>query len=149
MAGGAYGAAAASNGLEALFGFSSYRDPNTVRSLDSFREALQFASRYDPEAGEFEKIVLAAAGKEDRPLAPGEKSFVALKRKLLGIGDEQRQARRDALIDCTPVELRSAAERLLGNFDGGATVFLTNKEAIIRDKAALEAIKPATLELPD
>lgn len=149
MAGGAYGAVAVSNGLDSLFGFSSYRDPNTVRSLNSFREALQFASRYEPEAEEFEKIVLAAAGKEDRPLAPGEKSFVALKRKLLGIADEQRQARRDALIGCTPVELRSAAERLLGSFEGGATVFLTNKEAINRDKAALEAMKPATLELPD
>jgi len=149
MAGGAYAAGAVSNGLESLFGFSSYRDPNTVRSLNSFREALRFASRFDPQAEEFEKIVLAAAGKEDRPMAPGEKSFVALKRKLIGITDEQRQARRDALIDCTPAELRSAAERLLGRFEEGATVFLTNTEAISRDKAALEAMKPATLELPD
>jgi Zn-dependent M16 (insulinase) family peptidase len=149
MAGGAYGAGAVSNGLESLFGFSSYRDPNTVRSLSSFRKALEFASRFDPEAGEFEKIVVAAAGKEDRPMAPGEKGFVALKRKLLGITDEQRQARRDALIDCSPAELREAAERLHRRFEEGATVFLTNAEAINRDKEALESMNPATLELPD
>jgi Zn-dependent M16 (insulinase) family peptidase len=149
MAGGAYSAGAVSNALESLFGFSSYRDPNTVGSLASFREALLFASRIDPEAEEFEKIVLASAGKEDRPLAPGEKGFVALKRKLLGITDEQRQARRDALIDCTPAELRGAAERLLGRFEEGATVFLTHAEAVNRDREALQALNPAYLELPD
>jgi Zn-dependent M16 (insulinase) family peptidase len=132
-----------------MFGFSSYRDPNTVGSLKAFRDALLSASRIEPDAGEFEKIVLAAAGKEDRPMAPGEKGFVALKRKLLGITDEQRQARRNALIECTPAELQRAAERLLGRFNEGATVFLTNTEAVKRDLEALQALKPSTLELPD
>ena len=149
MAGGAYGAAAVSNGLEALFGFSSYRDPNTLSSLCSFREALEFASRFEPDADTFEKILLGAAGKEDRPMAPGEKSFVALKRQLLGITDEQRQARRDALIDCTPAELRAAAQSLLARFDRGATVIFTNPEAVQRDKESLEAMKAASLVLPE
>jgi Zn-dependent M16 (insulinase) family peptidase len=149
MAGGAYGAGAVSNGLEALFGFSSYRDPNTLSSLSSFREALEFASRIEPDADTFEKIVLGAAGKEDRPMAPGEKSFVALKRQLLGITDEQRQARRDALIECTPAELRAAAQSLLARFDRGATVIFTNPEAVQRDKESLEAMKAASLVLPE
>jgi len=149
MQGGAYGAGAAANGLEALFSFSSYRDPNTLSSLSSFREALVFASRIDPDAESFEKIVLGAAGKEDRPMAPGEKSFVALKRQLLGITDDQRQARRDALIACTPKQLRSAAEALLGRFDSGVSVFLTHPEAVQRDRKNLEAMGAASLELPD
>jgi len=149
MQGGAYGAVAAANGLEALFGFSSYRDPNTLSSLSSFREALAFASRFEPDAEAFEKIVLGAAGKEDRPMAPGEKSFVALKRQLLGITDDQRQARRDALISCTPAQLRSAAGGLLARFDGGVSVFLTHAEAVQREKKNLEAMGAASLELPD
>jgi Zn-dependent M16 (insulinase) family peptidase len=149
MQGGAYGAGAAANGLEGLFGFYTYRDPNTLSSLASFREALSFASRFDPDADAFEKIVLGAAGKEDRPMAPGEKSFVALKRKLLGITDEQRQARRDALIDCTPQQLREAAQSLLARFDQGATVIFTHPEAMQRDKGSLEAMQAASLELPD
>ena len=149
MQGGAYGAGAGANGLEGLFGFSTYRDPNTLSSLASFREALSFASRIDPDADTFEKIVLGAAGKEDRPMAPGEKSFVAFKRKLLGITDEQRQARRDALIDCTPGQLRQAAQRLLDRFDRGATVIFTHPEALQRDRGSLEAMRAAFLELPD
>jgi Zn-dependent M16 (insulinase) family peptidase len=149
MAGGAYGAGAVSNGLEALFGFSTYRDPNTVSSLSAFREALESASRFDPDADTFEKILLGAASKEDRPMAPGEKSFVALKRRILGITDDQRQIRRDALIDCTPDELRAAARGLLARFDQGSSVILTHAEALNRDREQLEALKPATLELPD
>jgi Zn-dependent M16 (insulinase) family peptidase len=149
MQGGAYGAVAAANGLEALFGFSSYRDPNTLTSLEIFREALAFASRIDMDADAFEKIVLGAAGKEDRPMAPGEKSFVALKRELLGIADEERQARRDALISCTPAQLRAAAESLLSRFGDGVSVFLTHPEAVQRDKKPLEAMQAASLELPD
>ncbi len=149
MAGGAYGAGAAANGLESLFGFSTYRDPNTFSSLSAFREALAYASSFDADAQSFEKVLLGAAGKEDRPMAPGEKGFVALKRQLLSVTDEQRQARRDALIDCTPAELREAARNLLSRFDQGATVIFTHPEAMQRDREALEDIKPASLELPD
>jgi Zn-dependent M16 (insulinase) family peptidase len=149
MQGGAYGAGAVANGLEALFGFFSYRDPNTFSSLSSFREALAAASRIEADADEFEKIVLGAAGKEDRPMAPGEKSFVALKRELLGITDDQRQARRDALIACTPAQLRSAAAGLLARFDSGVSVILTHAEAVQREKQNLEAMGAASLELPD
>lgn len=149
MAGGAYGAGAAADGLESLFGFSTYRDPNTFSSLSAFRESLAYASRFDAEAESFEKVLLGAAGKEDRPMAPGEKGFVALKRQLLGVTDGQRQARRDALIDCTPAELREAAQNLLSSFDQGATVIFTHPEAVQRDREALEVMKPASLELPD
>jgi Zn-dependent M16 (insulinase) family peptidase len=149
MQGGAYGASASASGLESLFGFSSYRDPNTLASREAFREALVFASRIDLDSDTFEKIVLGAAGKEERPMAPGEKGFVAFKRDLLGIGDDQRQARRDALIDCTPDQLRTAAVNLLTRFDSGATVVLTHPEAVERDKQSLEAIKAVSLKIPD
>jgi hypothetical protein len=149
MRGGAYGAGASANGLEGLFGFSSYRDPNTLDTLDAFREALRFASSADLDSKAFEKIVLGAAGKEDRPMAPGEKDFVALKREILGITDAQRQARRDALIDCTPKQLKTAAERLLDRFDSGATAIVTNLKALEQHKRRLKALNASALKLPD
>jgi Zn-dependent M16 (insulinase) family peptidase len=148
VGGGAYGARATPSGLEALFSFSTYRDPNTSASLAAFREALLNASRLILDRDEFEKVVLGAAGKEDRPMAPGEKSFVALKRSLLGITDEQRQARRDTLIACTPAQLRSAAATLLSRFDRGVSVFLTYPEAVQRDMKNLEAIGALRLDIP-
>ncbi len=149
MQGGAYGAGASANGLEALFGFSSYRDPNTLDTLEAFREGLRSAARSEFDRETFEKIVLGAAGKEERPMAPGEKGFVALKRGLLGIRDEQRQARRDALIDCTPEQVAAAAERLLARFDSGVTAIVTHSRAVQRDKQRLEKLKAVSVQLPD
>ncbi|UCF98772.1 MAG: insulinase family protein [Spirochaetaceae bacterium] len=149
MQGGAYGAGAVAHGLDALFAFSSYRDPNTLVTLDAFREALGFATRSDLDPEPFEKIVLGAAGNEEKPMAPGEKGFVALKREILGISDAQRQARRDTLIDCKPKQLRAAASRLLARFNNGVTAIVTHAEAVQREKSRLEALKAATLKLPD
>lgn len=149
MQGGAYGAGASANGLEALFGFSSYRDPNTLDTLEVFREGLRSAAGSEFDRAMFEKIVLGAAGKEERPMAPGEKGFVALKRELLGIRDDQRQARRDALIDCTPEQIAAAAERLLARFDSGVTAIVTHPRAVQRDKQRLEKLKAVSVQLPD
>jgi Zn-dependent M16 (insulinase) family peptidase len=149
MQGGAYGAGASANGLEALFGFSSYRDPNTLDTLEAFREGLRSAAREEFDRDAFEKIVLGTAGKEERPMAPGEKGFVALKRELLGIQDDQRQARRDALIGCTPGQIAAAAERLLARFDSGVTAIVTHPRAVQRDKERLEKLKSVSVQLPD
>lgn len=148
MKGGAYGAFASANGLEGLFGFSSYRDPNTLKTLDAFREALAFAFTADLEPQAYEQIVLGAAGREDRPMAPGEKGFVALKRHLLGIEDEQRQSRREALIDCSPAQLKAAAGRLLERFDDGVTAIVTHAEAVQSEQSRLRDLKATTFELP-
>jgi Zn-dependent M16 (insulinase) family peptidase len=82
-------------------------------------------------------------------MAPGEKGFVALKRGLLGIRDEQRQARRDALIDCTPEQVAAAAERLLARFDSGVTAIVTHSRAVQRDKQRLDKLKAVSVQLPD
>jgi len=149
MQGGAYGAVASANGLEALFAFSSYRDPNTLDTLEAFRQGLLSAAGSEFDRAIFEKIVLAAAGKEERPIAPGEKGFVALKRELLGIRDDQRQVRRDALIDCTPEQVAAAAQRLLARFDSGATAIVTHPRAVQRDQQRLEKLKAVSVRLPD
>ncbi len=149
MQGGAYGASASANGLEALFGFSSYRDPNTLDTLEAFREGLRSAARDNFDRDAFEKIVLGAAGKEERPMAPGEKGFVVLKRELLGIKDDGRQARRDALIDCTPQQISASAQRLLARFDSGVTAIVTHPQAVQRDKQRLEKLKAVSVQLPD
>ena len=49
MKGGAYGAGASVSSLERVFTFTSYRDPNIVRTFDSFRQALDSARGEPPE----------------------------------------------------------------------------------------------------
>lgn len=152
MKGGAYGAGASVNGLEGLFTLSSYRDPNLPATLAAFRRGLELARNCALSDREFEKVVLGAAGREEKPLAPGEKGYVALKRELLGIGDEVRQRRRDEMIRCGLADLRAAAGRLLDAAEGGRVVVLTHRRALEAAGPQLSQLGfggPAVVELPD
>jgi len=130
MQGGAYGASASVSSLERLFTFSSYRDPNIASTFAAFREALAaaHATRLSPEA--FEQVLIGAVGKEDRPMAPGEKGFVAFKRSLLGITDSLRQLRRDRLLAAGPGDLEAAAGRLEQALAGGFAAVVASRQAM-------------------
>ncbi len=152
MKGGAYGAGASVNGLEGLFTLSSYRDPNLPATLAAFRRGLESARTCSLSDREFEKVVLGAAGREEKPLAPGEKGYVALKRELLGIGDEVRQRRRDEMIGCRLSDLRAAAGRLLDAAAAGRAVVLTHRRALEAAGPQLGQLGfggPSVVELPD
>ena len=149
MKGGAYGAGATASGLEKVFSFSSYRDPNIRGTLDAFREALDFAGRTTLSAGELEQVLLGTAGKEDRPLAPGEKGFVALKRTLLGISDASRQERRNAILATGAAQVRAAALRLAEAMDSGRTAVLTGSRALEKEAESLGEVAANRVELPE
>jgi Zn-dependent M16 (insulinase) family peptidase len=130
MKGGAYGAGASVSSLERVFTFSSYRDPNIVRTFDSFRQALDSA-RGEPLSEEaFEQVLIGAVGREERPMAPGERGYTALKRSLLGISDRMRQDRRDRLLSASPGDLAAAAGRLSARFAEGYSAVLTGRQAL-------------------
>ncbi len=130
MKGGAYGAGASVSSLERVFTFSSYRDPNIARTLDSFRQALDSA-RARPLSNEaFEQVLIGAVGREERPMAPGERGYTALKRALLGISDRMRQDRRNRLLASSPEDLSAAAARLSARFAQGYAAVLTGRQAL-------------------
>jgi Zn-dependent M16 (insulinase) family peptidase len=130
MKGGAYGAGASVSSLERVFTFTSYRDPNIARTFDSFRQALESAGAeaLSPEA--FEQVLIGAAGREERPMAPGERGYTALKRSLLGISDRMRQDRRDRLLAACPADLPAAAARLASDFAQGYSAVLAGRQAL-------------------
>ncbi len=148
MRGGAYGASASPNGLEGTFTFSSYRDPNIVSTLTAFREGLEYArdTRFTEE--QIEQALIGTVGREERPNAPGEKGMISLKRVLLGISDELRQARRDALLGLTPAQLSRAAARLLEGFEDGSSVVLSSRAAVEEAARELPELGRNIVELP-
>jgi Zn-dependent M16 (insulinase) family peptidase len=149
MKGGAYGAGASVNGLEGLFTLSSYRDPNVAATLEAFQGALAHARDTTMASREFEKVVLGAAGREEKPMAPGEKGYVAVKRELLGITDEMRQSRREQLIACELADLHAAADRLLGGLARGCAVVITHRRALDEAAAKLGSPGSSVVELPE
>ena len=136
MKGGAYGASASQSGLEGTFTFSTYRDPQIVPSLETFRRSLEWASdALDDET--LNLAVIGSIGKELRPLGPGEEGFLAFKRKLYGISDEIRQIRRDEQLRAGADDVRRAAADLLAAWDQRSITVISGKDAL--DEAAAMA----------
>ncbi|OHD72944.1 MAG: hypothetical protein A2177_14575 [Spirochaetes bacterium RBG_13_68_11] len=134
--GGAYGAWAYPRPVEGLFVLGSYRDPKIARTLGAFRGALEGIAMDGPGDDEVERAVVGTVGRDDRPLDPGEKGFLSLQRRLHGIGEPDRLARRRLVLDCTGRDLAAAARGLLDGWDRGSTAVLAGRPAI--DEAARE-----------
>ncbi|MDR3275941.1 MAG: insulinase family protein [Treponema sp.] len=111
MKGGAYGAFAAASGIEAHFGFSSYRDPDPLRSLGAFRTALETLAKMNSEDA-LEKAIIGHYGKENYPRTAREQGSIDFSRFLYGIEDRHRERKMAALIGLSLGETSGAARRL-------------------------------------
>lgn len=139
MKGGAYGAFASSRGLDRVFTFGSYRDPNILPTIDAYRRAVSTYAEHDVDESELELAIIGSSGRELRPYAPAEKSAVSFRRILYRISDDIRQRTRDWILELTPADIRSAAERLRDEMENSATVVMAGREAVER----------AALQMPD
>merc|ERR1712147_574648 len=72
--GGAYGSSASSNPISGSFVFSSYRDPNLKKTLDTYDGA---ATELKVDDAELTKAIVAAIGDLDSPLGPDQKGMAS------------------------------------------------------------------------
>ncbi|MDR2494549.1 MAG: insulinase family protein [Spirochaetaceae bacterium] len=112
MKGGAYGAFASADLIESAFEFSTYRDPNPLRSLDAFHAALRRTGRAGFDEEFLEKSIIGVYAKETHPLSITDKSIADFLRFIIGFEDPYRAARREKLLAVTAEEVRDAASRL-------------------------------------
>ncbi|MDT8297953.1 MAG: insulinase family protein, partial [Spirochaetaceae bacterium] len=136
MKGGAYGASASISGLEGTFTFSTYRDPMILPSMAAFRDSLEWASQ-NLDDNTVDLAVIGSVGKELRPLGPGERGSIALKRRLYGITDEIRQLRRDVQLTADAEEIRAEATALLERWESRSVSVIAGVEAL--DDAAADS----------
>jgi Zn-dependent M16 (insulinase) family peptidase len=130
MKGGAYGAHAASDGMAGIFSFASYRDPNTLRTFDSFKSSLEQFANIQVSIRDLDLAKIGSISKEMKPLSPGEKGLIGFKRTLYGITDHLRQRRRDLMLGLTPNQISEGASRLLSNINGGRKTLLAGDEIL-------------------
>ncbi|MDR2402523.1 MAG: insulinase family protein [Spirochaetaceae bacterium] len=114
MKGGAYGAFAYPDGMEQSFALSTYRDPNPLRSLDSFAAVLRVRAEQEGDEEALEKAVIGAYARETRPRTAADRGLTDFFRFLYGINDRHREQKLHALIDVSEGEITGAAGRLAG-----------------------------------
>jgi Zn-dependent M16 (insulinase) family peptidase len=148
MKGGAYGAGASARGMSAVFAFSSYRDPQIAPTLDAFSGGLESLAEREPDRSELELAVIGVTGHDIRPLSPGQKGMVALRRALYGVTDEMRQAKRDALLATGAGDVRRASERLHDSMSGARIVVMGGADALLTAAERFPGLTANRIVLP-
>ncbi|KAI1168906.1 Metalloenzyme, LuxS/M16 peptidase-like protein [Nemania serpens] len=110
--GGAYGGGAYSKGLEGLFGFYSYRDPNPQNTLSIMRNAGRWAVDKQWSDRDLEEAKISIFQSVDAPKSVNSEGML---RFLSGITDEMLQKRREQFLDVTKDQVREVAQEYVVN----------------------------------
>ena len=130
MKGGAYGAFASSRTSESTLMLVSYRDPNTVATLEAYRTVLERFAANPVDEVQLEQAKVSILGRELRPLSPRAQGYTSFRRHLHDIDDPFRQRMRDQLLDVTPTAIQAAAQRVVANASGARTVVLSGRDKL-------------------
>lgn len=131
--GGAYGGGAYSRGLDGVFGFYSYRDPNPLNTMSIVRDAGRWAVEKRWTARDLEEAKLSVFQSVD---APESVSSVGMTRFISGVTDKMLQERRERLLDVTRDQVQEVAQKYIVDAlerGDGRTVFLGEKQAWVDD----------------
>ena len=109
--GGAYGASSGFQEVTGSFVFTSYRDPNLLKTLDAYDAAGKFLTRDIGEA-ELTRSIIGVIGRMDAYQLPDAKGYTALVRELVGETEAHRQLRRDEVLGAGVADFRKLAEVL-------------------------------------
>ena len=109
--GGAYGAFASFNRNGALF-FGSYRDPNLVKTLETFGGTADFLKNFDVSDREMDKYIIGTLSKIDKPLTPSIKGQLAADFCLRNITYDDRQKSRDEILSARQEDIRALSKTI-------------------------------------
>ncbi|MDR2095478.1 MAG: insulinase family protein [Treponema sp.] len=145
MKGGAYGAFAHTDALEGTFSFSTYRDPNPLRSLDAFNSLFRETAKLTPDEDTLVKAIIGVYARETRPRTGADKSITDFLRFLYGIEDIHRSRRLRDLIALQPEDIGRVLENLAAQEGNRFPVILAGKGAAEKTAAQIDA---EVIELP-
>lgn len=127
--GGAYGATAvfSPNGTTVL---ASYRDPQLLKTLATYKELPVWLAEKNFEARELDKYVIGTISTMDVPLTNSMKLDKAIARKLNAKPCEYYQRIRNEILDVRAEDLRALAKVLEDTLSNGYVCVVGGKETI-------------------
>jgi len=126
--GGAYGGGATASAVGGLFSFSSYRDPRTLETLDTFAEAIAWAVKGEFTQRDLDEAKLRAFKSLDAPTPPSGKGAAFFLNRM---EDEERQEFRDRVLAVEMADLPRVARQYLAETEGPvASCIVGNQEKV-------------------
>ncbi len=96
--GGAYGAFCMLDYRSGQFTMTSYRDPNTKRTIETYDRTAEFLRGLKIDQDELTRAIVGTIGDLDTYLLPDAKGFISMGRYLTGDSDAHRQGIRDQVL---------------------------------------------------
>ena len=140
--GGAYGGGSSSNSLGGTFYFHSYRDPNLIKSLEAFEEAVRVIGKGQFTLRDLEEAKLEMIQGMDDPIKPGARGDYAYLWLREGRTFEARQKFRDSILNLSSEDVVKAVRaHIIPNMPKSATVVFAGKELLEKENAYLQSQK--------
>jgi Zn-dependent M16 (insulinase) family peptidase len=138
--GGAYGAACTFDPPSGLLAYLSYRDPNLLRTLQTYDGTAQFLRGLAWTDAERVRSVIGAVGRLDAVGDSGPsdaKGYASLVRYLRGESEDDRRRFRSEALSTTVEDVRAFADVLRYVEEEGSVVVMGSSEAISAMNASL------------
>ena len=87
--------------------FVSYRDPNLTKTLDVYRDVVNYIKEFDATPDEMIKYIIGAVGSYDFPLSPANKGARCLGAYLTGTTVEDFKKEKQQIIDTTVEDIKN------------------------------------------
>lgn len=140
--GGAYGGLAGYDIEGGIFSMLSYRDPQLTRTLEVYRQAVEWAAdgRFSDE--ELKEAILSAFSDLDRPLSPGGRGNREFGNIRQGLTIEKRQRQRERLLNVDRHTLQNVARKyLLEGWENSSVGIVSGEEALKKANEEQDEIK--------
>jgi Zn-dependent M16 (insulinase) family peptidase len=139
--GGAYGGMAGFNADGGLLSLLSYRDPHLLRTLEVYRQAIDWACQGEFTDEMLREAILAVFGELDRPLSPGGRGHREFLCQQQGLTMSLRQAMRDGILAVNRKSLATAAQHhLRASYEASAVGVLAGETLLETARAELEKL---------
>ena len=111
--GGAYGGMAGYNAGGGLFSMLSYRDPHLERTLDVYKEGVEWACKGGFSDEMIKESILSAFAELDRPLSPGSRGYREFIHQQQGVNHDMLQRFRNGILAVKQEQLAHVAQTYL------------------------------------
>ncbi|PSC73335.1 presequence protease chloroplastic mitochondrial-like [Micractinium conductrix] len=130
VVGGAYGGFCDFDTHSGMFTYSSYRDPNLLKTVDVYDGTVDFLRNLEMSSHELDSAIIGTIGDIDAYQLPDSKGRTAFMRHLLGITDEERQQRREEILGTTVKDFHAFADVLEAVREKGQVVSVTSADKL-------------------
>lgn len=133
--GGAYGASGKLRLSDGFFAFTSYRDPNILKTLNFYDGAadnmLEEANRLKNDHKELEKYIISSVGSIDGgSLSANEIGWISFSNWLTGVNNSAHNKLREEILKTTPQDIENFANKLKTQYPHYSVAVVTSQASL-------------------